>query len=228
LCQKLPKTIRPECNTFVILYGPLVIKALASDVDPDVVCRDIKLCKASQSIESLLMTMLEPSNKIENTVSHDIKCVGCQFIMNILDYKLSAEWAEKSVEFSVDNACKVIPRRFKQQCQSLMSVYGTKLVEFMKISTDPFKACLSVAICRPEDKKQNHLNQEDVDVEMVELVPATKLDNNLKKDEVQCSLCMYAATIVKNALAENKTDEQIVTEMKLICNLFPPTYKEQV
>ena len=39
---------------------------------------------------------------------------------------------------------------------------------------------------------------------------------------------MYAAQMVASKLKENKTEEEIVAELKMVCNLFPKKLEDQV
>lgn len=43
----MPKSIRSECDQFVEKYADLVISLLAQELDPDEVCRELKLCDAT-------------------------------------------------------------------------------------------------------------------------------------------------------------------------------------
>lgn len=68
-------------------------------------------------------------------------------------------------------------------------------------------------------------------ISMIDLVKGKILNENKKDEkvfEIESDLCVYAASIVKNCLKQNKTNEQILIEMRLICNLFPTNYKEKV
>lgn len=45
VCKRMPKSVRPDCTKFVDKYADLVISMLAQELDPDEVCRELKLCK---------------------------------------------------------------------------------------------------------------------------------------------------------------------------------------
>ncbi|KJE97768.1 hypothetical protein CAOG_07871 [Capsaspora owczarzaki ATCC 30864] len=50
VCTKLPSTIRNECDSLITLYTPEIVNAIASDIDPAVVCSLIHLCTAEKVI----------------------------------------------------------------------------------------------------------------------------------------------------------------------------------
>ena len=54
-----------------------------------------------------------------------------------------------------------------------------------------------------------------------------ELVNGIGNNTIECSLCIYAAELIDKALEQNKTEEQIVTELLLVCNLFPGDLKNQ-
>ena len=47
------------------------------------------------------------------------------------------------------------------------------------------------------------------------------------KQTIQCSLCIYVAELVDKSLDQNKTEEQIVSEVLKVCHLFPSDLKDQ-
>ena len=49
-----------------------------------------------------------------------------------------------------------------------------------------------------------------------------------KVGSIECQLCIYVAELVGNEIKNNKTDEDIVAGLKLVCNVFPADLKDQV
>ena len=47
VCKHMPKSVRPDCDQFVEKYADLVISLLAQELNPDEVCRELKLCGAT-------------------------------------------------------------------------------------------------------------------------------------------------------------------------------------
>lgn len=45
VCAHLPGTLQDDCLGFVEQYGDAIIKLLAHELDPEVVCQELKLCK---------------------------------------------------------------------------------------------------------------------------------------------------------------------------------------
>ena len=48
VCSILPKTVSAECKAFVDEYGPMVIKLLMSELDPQLICTQLGLCSQAE------------------------------------------------------------------------------------------------------------------------------------------------------------------------------------
>ena len=44
MCGILPKSVSAECKAFVDEYGPMVVKLLLEELDPEKVCETLSLC----------------------------------------------------------------------------------------------------------------------------------------------------------------------------------------
>nr|CAD7594837.1 unnamed protein product [Timema genevievae] len=51
VCNYLPSTVSTDCNAFVDEYADLVISLLVQELDPNLICADIKLCTNTQTAE---------------------------------------------------------------------------------------------------------------------------------------------------------------------------------
>lgn len=54
-CTLLPEEITAECEGLVKEYGPQVIQLVDQEIDPDKLCKDLKLCKNSKKATKMLM-----------------------------------------------------------------------------------------------------------------------------------------------------------------------------
>lgn len=240
LCAKLPKSIVRECNTLVIFYGPLIIKSIIEGHTPMEVCEDIQLCKKALGPNKIPMMNMKPAQEImKPETKSEVSCVVCQFVINIIDHRIDTDTTERTIKFTVDNVCKIVPHRYRAHCDQLMAKYGVELVDFLVKSTDPVKACEFVGVCQLKDAPSMIVSngQDNSIVEMTKLQPAKIVDAQIpivdmsgksqEEKTLECSLCIYAAEVVTKALEDKKNDEKIMTELLLLCNLFPKNYKEQ-
>ncbi|CAH1795465.1 unnamed protein product, partial [Owenia fusiformis] len=63
VCDILPSSIRDQCKSFIIQYGPQIVQDLAQGLDPAIICTTIRLCSGQ--------------SKLQVRVSASIECVLC-------------------------------------------------------------------------------------------------------------------------------------------------------
>lgn len=58
MCDKLPRSVNKECDSFVETYGDAVIAILAQEIDPSQVCPMLSLCpkQDTKDIEILIQS----------------------------------------------------------------------------------------------------------------------------------------------------------------------------
>lgn len=55
VCNLMPSAIRSECTVFVKEFAPAIIQLVDQEIDPDTICKDLKLCTQQQQRESALV-----------------------------------------------------------------------------------------------------------------------------------------------------------------------------
>ena len=174
-----------------------------------------------------------------NQKDHDLECTVCEFSIEYLYHQYNIEQTEKNIEFALNNVCKLTPVTYRSYCEAMVSQYGTRLIDFMNKYSDSFAVCKAIKMCKStsNNKQQRDTPQQNnlIDLMPAQVVKQRKVffesdvtDKNVKNGSIECSLCMYAAGLVASKLKENKTEEQIVSELEIICNLFPKNLKDQV
>ena len=157
VCNKvMPKTVRPECNTLIFTYGPIIAQLLINEVESGEICKQLGLCPGDKSAPAMILTGAE-ENKLNSI--------------------------QKNENSNLDNKNSV----------PLMDLAPAKTL-----------------ISKPSK-------------ESLVLVKKT-----LKDDSLKCSLCIYVAELADNYLKQNKTVEEIVTELDLVCKWFPSSLTDQV
>lgn len=248
--HSIPKTIKQDCSNFVSAYGKIIVSLIMNQVSPDKVCSFIGLCnKSSSSIannfqnEQALffqrtMQIAEKKKsaalKVQESRNSNIKCTVCQFAMQYLSNEYEISRTGKVVEFTIENVCKLTPKSYRSHCESMIDKHGVRLLEFIDKYSEPLRVCNSIKLCVVDEQQSAEI--ESTFVELVDIVPAQPKVNNelldkssgINNQSMQCSLCIYIAELVNDKLKTNKTEEQIVSELKLVCNFFPNNLKDQV
>jgi hypothetical protein len=249
VCTVFPSSLKGECNSFVKEYGPIIVTLLVK-LQPDQICTAINLCPKKQSHLDQMFSNLRPKTLEFTTVQevvevnekhkdHDLECTVCEFSIEYLYHQYNIEQTEKNIEFALNNVCKITPSSYRSFCETMVNKYGPSLIDFMKKYSNSYTVCKQIKMCKTSssNSKQQRDTQMNNNNNLIDLMPAQVIkqrkvffdsDTNVKNGSIECSLCMYAAQLVVAKLKENKTEEQIVSELEIICNLFPKTLKDQV
>jgi len=248
----MPAPIKSECSAFVQQYGPIVIALLVKEVNPNQICSFIGVCPKHETEQTMIAAQIEQDlykhrtreleeekmeeeqakQEIEMVRKDKMSCSVCKYVIKYINTELQVDRTDRTVKFVLGNVCKLVPRSFKQRCNSFIEKYGDKVVASLDKFANEEKMCQSFGMCDEQDPNEKRQKQEKLidSVQLLSLEPAEKLEENKfvnKNDSLQCTLCIYAAQIVDSLLKQNKTQQQVINELKLVCNLFPSDLKDQ-
>lgn len=130
----------------------------------------------------------------------------------------------------MDTVCKLAPKSTKAQCESIVSTYGPYLIDMIEKYGEPLVVCQQLGLCGSSEQVENVKKPLDI------LQSQTATTNSQERSIVEnppeatfeCTLCLYVAEILDNALKQNKTDQEITEEIEKVCNFFPSPIKDQV
>lgn len=148
ICTRLPGTLQDDCIGFIEQYGDAIVKLLVNQLNPKVVCQELKLCKA-------------PSfTGLRTTVNfHLDKCQVCKGIVSYVDEKLEDGELTTTIDTILEEVCRLFPPNGKEQCRSMIEVYGPYLVNLLAELGDPEKVCQGLKMC-PRDSPEHLLGGE--------------------------------------------------------------------
>lgn len=252
----MPSSIKSECSAFVAEFGPVIIPLIVQEIQPSKVCSFIKICPKQSELSNMVSqvgknrftdeehlfrhrTRELAQKQNGQTLKTEIPCAVCQFTIQYLFHQFNVDKTEKSIEVGIQNVCNFTPKTYKQHCEALVSKYGVKLIDFMTKYSEPLNVCHSISMCPAEEVEAEAKKQEKpIEIELVDLKPAVKVEHRkvffdndekveAKNGSIECSLCIYAANIIETKLKDNKTEQEIVKELELVCNLFPASLRDQ-
>ncbi len=231
------------CKSLINTYGPTFLRIISQDIHPDQLCSMIGMCKQRVEKEEVEMMSLIPAvkkqeNHKKETETADPQCILCEFVINLVSKRLSQNTTEPELEKILQNVCnKAMPSNLRQECNQFVQQYGPIIINLLINQVEPERICRFINLCPSHKQEETQLiNKKQEAIKMIELNPPKILKNNEFIEEtpsagnrtIQCSLCIYAAEIIDKALETNKTEEEIVNELRQVCNLFPGDLKNQV
>jgi len=148
VCKFLPSFLRPECDSLVDEYAPVIAKKITEKYPASVICKDIHLCSSSNQKPVLIMeSFLELEQPKKE--SDGIVCAVCRLAINAAEEELDNSATDEKIEkFFNETLCSVIPRLFRPECTDLVTSYLPTLVgNFLEghnateICTDDIHVC---------------------------------------------------------------------------------------
>lgn len=74
-------------------------------------------------------------------------CTACKFLVQYLDAEIKKNSSEANILNSLKNACKVLPQGIRADCDSLVTTYGTYIIQFLIQYADPNSICPALKLC---------------------------------------------------------------------------------
>ncbi|XP_035668816.1 prosaposin-like isoform X1 [Branchiostoma floridae] len=206
LCEKLGG-LAAECNSTMDTFGPVIFQLLESKLDPDAVCKAIKLCPTSDFIAKL-----QEMQKGPNSI-----CDDCEEVMQkAQDYISDNATQAELIKLLKDDFCTLLGG-LEAECDSLMDQYGPIIFNLLEQELDPEKVCQAVGFC-PSLKA----------LSMAKLKPAKKVVQTEKVGQsVGCIICEFVMQIVDEELSANSTEKEITDALDKVCSHFPDTIRDE-
>ncbi|CAB3361640.1 Hypothetical predicted protein [Cloeon dipterum] len=221
-CDHLPKSIGPQCRSFVATYSDALIALLAQEVDPSQVCPSIGLCPAAAVVEAV--------SKVEGNAA----CPMCLFAMQQLDKMLKDNRTEDSVKKALESVCSLLPKKMVTECDSFMDKYTEELIDMLIAEYTPEEVCTNLKMCGPEEYEQGMLTGKDEKQSHIETneIPLPKDDELVKpisnvKDDNKCVICEFVMTQLDDMLKNNATEEDIKKAVHSVCNYLPKSVSQK-
>jgi hypothetical protein len=102
----MPSTVRQECVAFVNQYGPAVIQFLLSEINPNKICVQIKVCSSSNVIAPL---------NIINSVHSDVECSVCIFVATAVEGLVKQNKTEEEIKYLAEKICNIFSGSLQAQ-----------------------------------------------------------------------------------------------------------------
>ncbi|KAM6347255.1 prosaposin isoform 2-T2 [Alca torda] len=255
-CEFLPdQGLVSECKEIVDSYLPSIMDMIKEELDkPEVVCSALSLCQPLQKhLAAMKLQKQLQSNKIpeldfselaspfmanvplllypqdkpkqKSKGSGDV-CQDCiRLVTDVQEAVRTNSSFVKSLVAHAKEECDRLGPGMSDMCKSYISEYSDLAIQMM-MHMQPKDICAMVGFC-PSMKS----------VPLQTLVPAQVVHEvkmeTVEKASVQektfsvCEICETMVKEVTGLLESNKTEEEIVHEMEVVCYLLPGSVKDQ-
>jgi len=128
-----------ECQTLVKQFVPKIIIALENKETPDVICKDLNLCKKNRA------TSVNPVG--------DTKCDICRWIVEQVEHQLANNQSEQQIINTLQKQCSVfILHPLVTECQTLVKQNVPKIIIALEKKENPATICKNLNLCKTTTK----------------------------------------------------------------------------
>lgn len=224
-CMVIPSSFEQQCKQFVDQYGDAFISLIAQEVDPSVICPELKLCP-SIDLSLTSITKSETSNN----------CPMCVIFMSALESEISNKDTEKEIKIKLEKLCGKLPSKWKAECTDFVSTQLENILDMLVAQVKPEEICVLLDVCKPktisESLADNSVTNMIAASDQVTIVfpdydMGQLLANNYKMLEeptVPTPFCLICTVVMKYLNGEIKDkSNQVAIENALdsICSILP-------
>lgn len=215
ICSRLI-SLKEVCEMVVNEYSTELFAHLASILEPSTRCHSLGFCDAAgdaDAIKMLPLTPLKPADKVAAIPENDPpQCMLCEFIVTELKQMLKDNATEEQIIHALEKVCSYMPDKYTAQCKQFVDDYGRMVIDLLIQSADPETVCKQIGLCPT--------NGVDNSIPISKVIPTSK-------DDPQCVLCEYIVRQLKQMIATNATEEQIIAALEKVCTYLPDTYAKE-
>ncbi|KAH0786648.1 surfactant B protein [Histomonas meleagridis] len=213
LCQKFSSTFAQNlCKKIVSDYLPDVISFIVSGISKASICDKIGLCKSNNDeIEYI---------EIPEGLENGIGCSICKHLASTVAQILTETQVESKVLEQAQKLCAKLPKIGRDFCNSLVSKYIPKLVDYLISGLSTSEVCVKLNICSSNDDENDdaylelYLEMDDDDyVTEIELpIGLSNADN--------CAICKKAVGFVSAAMGNSIVQAVVKAAATAACGLI--------
>jgi len=223
LCSVLG-LIADQCKQLVDEYTPELLKLLADQVEPEVICGALGVCDGHRGLLAAMRMKNSPLYREASKVSSEASCLACKTILTDLQVVVRDPTVQADLEnFFLNNLCTKLGT-LKQSCIDSVKLYSRTIFELIVSEMDPDERCKAFGFCSSAASDNN--------IPLVH-VPLTKTTNvkvmagQSNAPSPQCVLCEFVVKELDSLLSSNATEEEILAALDKVCSIMPDTIKQQ-
>ncbi|KAJ8681335.1 hypothetical protein QAD02_017122 [Eretmocerus hayati] len=237
VCNKLPKSVRADCNQFVDAYGEALVAVLAQEIDPSQICPMFHICPSAELLRAWGKI---PKETLKMEESGDKPyCPLCLLGVTQLYNTIRNNKTEASIKAAMEKLCDHLSKSLISQCESFVEEYSGKIIELILSDLTPQQVCVSLKVCESEEDDEPLITFYPLDkdgeimtneipnypVYTVDTYPSEQTQKVPKvddvADDVECTVCEYIMKYVEQFMSTRRSKDEIEHMIHNICNHLP-------
>ncbi|XP_008187613.1 uncharacterized protein LOC100169068 isoform X1 [Acyrthosiphon pisum] len=224
-CLVVPSSFEQQCKQFVDQYGDAFISLIAQEVDPSIICPELKLCP----VTDLSLTSNKDSESSNN-------CQMCVIFMSALESEISSNDTEEVIKKKLEKLCTKLPSKWKGECTEFVSTQLQSILDMLVAQVRPEEICVLLDICKPKTISESAEN--DLETNMIAtagqitiVFPGYNMGqlmaNNykmLEEPKVPTPFCIVCTVVMKylnGEIKDKSNQEEIEHVLETTCRVLP-------
>ncbi|CAG9807879.1 unnamed protein product [Chironomus riparius] len=199
-CDLIPiSVVKKECKRLADDFIPELIEALASQMNPQVVCSTAGLCN-NAAIDKLL--------EEDEAQKQSFNCDKCNNVGNAISNKFHTSSRDQVFDGFL-SACGRMSS-FSDACSSIVSTHFDNIYDELSKNLKADNICHISGAC----SRQYHNH----DSKSIEIKTESNIKFIYKKDDISCELCEQLVKHLRDVLVANTTKQEFKTVLLGLCS----------
>uniref|UniRef100_A0A336LVF0 CSON002275 protein n=1 Tax=Culicoides sonorensis TaxID=179676 RepID=A0A336LVF0_CULSO len=240
-CSKMPKSIAPECRNFVELYGDAIIALLIQEVDPAIVCPQLKLCPSNIKKDTEIFAPSTIDVQILSEATKKASCPLCLLAVEQAQQVIQNDKTIDKIKLALEQLCSHLNNKLKMECNDFVETYSKELVDLLMKDFTPQEICVYLKLCsdkRPDlsnygismviqndnglELKTNEISDNTIDGIMIGTNIKVQVNNT-----PECLLCQEIVKQVEKSVVNKNSKAEIIKALENACLKVPKKARVQ-
>lgn len=232
-CNLIPiKLVKKECKKLADDFIPELVEALASQMNPNVVCSVAGLCN-NAAIDKMLEEMpavkpkdqddVDDSADVSDEIKDEFNCGKCNKIAGLITNRFHASDRDQVLEGFLRLCGRM--GSFSDGCSSIVLSYFNEIYDHMLKEFNAKNVCHMSGAC--VSQFHQHEESEEIEIRPMGGVGVIKVeDEQLEGDDIPCKLCEQLVDHLRDVLIANTTELEFKQVLEGLCKQTKTFSKE--
>ncbi|XP_058444014.1 uncharacterized protein LOC131425826 isoform X2 [Malaya genurostris] len=226
-CNLIPvKVVKKECRRLADDFIPELVEALASQMNPNVVCSVAGLCN-NAAIDKMLLEMPAVKPKDEDDIEEDesdlgsplakeeFTCEKCNTIADLISNRFHSSDRDQVLEGFLRFCGQM--GSFSDGCSSIALTYFAEIYDHMSKNLNAKNVCHMTGTCVAQFHQ--HEDSENIEIRSMGGVGVINVKDELVEDgdDIPCKLCEQLIDHLRDVLIANTTELEFKQVLEGLC-----------
>lgn len=232
-CNRMPKTIRTECDNFVDLYGDALIALLVQEADPATVCPQLKLCPSNSKQDFEVFAPSSIEVQVLSESSNKASCPLCLLAVEQAKQVIKGDKSIDKIKHTLENLCSHLKnKKLRLECDDFVETYSQELIDLLMNDFTPQEICVNLKLCTDQlgyqpfeiqvvDSKNREIETNEINDNTIDGIMISSIDREITATTPECLLCKDIIKEVEKRVVNKKSRAEIKQALEHACDKVP-------